>query len=167
VQLQDASFMQHLKAEIERAGVMPSSFSIEITESAALRDPDAAQIAVSECRRLGMHVALDDFGTQYASLSQLKKLSVDIIKIDKSFVRGLPTDPNDAAIVRSVIALGENFGCTVVAEGVERPEQLEWLRKNGCTRAQGFLLANPMPYGTEASVAERQAPAAARSNGRG
>jgi diguanylate cyclase (GGDEF)-like protein len=160
VQLQDANFLQQLWSAIDDAGVPTEFFEIEITESAALRDPDSAQAIVSECRRRGVRVALDDFGTHYASLSHLKKLPVDILKIDKSFVRGLPADRNDAAIVRSVLALGSNFGCTVVAEGVETQEQLDWLRSNGCTLAQGFLLAKPMPVETfEAWVSARQAPA--------
>lgn len=144
IQLQDPSFITYMMSAIEEAHVPPELVEFELTESAALRDPDAAQAIVSECRRLGIRVALDDFGTHYASLSHLKKLPVDIIKIDKSFVRGLPSDPNDAAIVRSVLALGANFGCSVVAEGVETVEQVTWLRENGCTLAQGFLLAKPM-----------------------
>jgi diguanylate cyclase (GGDEF)-like protein len=145
VQLQDAGFIDTLNAAIAAASVPPPLIEIELTESAMLRDPVAAREMVAQCRHLGMRVALDDFGTHYASLSHLKKLPVDIIKIDKSFVRGLPRDANDAAIVRSVIALGNNFGCTVVAEGVETPEQLEWLGENGCKLAQGFYLAMPMP----------------------
>jgi diguanylate cyclase (GGDEF)-like protein len=144
VQLQDSLFVAQLTAAIEAAGVPSDLIEIEVTESAALRDPDAAQAILAECRRLGMRVALDDFGTHYASLSHLKKLPVDIIKIDRSFVRGLPDDPNDAAIVRSVLALGTNFGCSVVAEGVENEDQARWLRENGCTVGQGFLLARPM-----------------------
>ncbi|HXW77312.1 MAG TPA: EAL domain-containing protein [Candidatus Eremiobacteraceae bacterium] len=145
VQLQDPNFITGLKAAIDEAGVPAPLIEIELTESAALRDPDAAQAIVAQCRELGMRVALDDFGTHYASLSHLKKLPVDIIKIDKSFVRGLPQDPNDAAIVRSVLALGNNFSCAVVAEGVENQAQLDWLTQNGCKLAQGFLLGMPMP----------------------
>ena len=144
-QLQDPLFMSKLKAALAHHGVGSDRFGIEITESAALRDPDAAHAIVSECRSLGMHVALDDFGTHYASLSHLKKLPVDVIKVDKSFVRGLPHDANDSAIVRSIIALGKNFGCAVVAEGVENEDQAAWLRDNGCALAQGFLLGKPMP----------------------
>lgn len=160
VQLQDANFLQQLWSTIDDAGIPPEFFEIEITESAALRDTDAAQAIVSECRRRGVRVALDDFGTHYASLSHLKKLPVDILKIDKSFVRGLPNDLNDAAIVRSVLALGSNFNCTVVAEGVESQEQLDWLRAHGCALAQGFLLAKPVSAAEfEAWALARQAPA--------
>jgi diguanylate cyclase (GGDEF)-like protein len=159
VQLQDALFVAQLTAAIESAGVPAELFEIEITESAALRDPDAAQAILAECRSLGMRVALDDFGTHYASLSHLKKLPVDIIKIDRSFVRGLPDDPNDAAIVRSVLALGTNFRCSVVAEGVETQAQAEWLRDNGCAVGQGFLLAKPMDVETLGKwLAARQTP---------
>ena len=143
-QLQDPDFVRHMEAELAAANVPPRLFEIEITESAALRDPDAANAVVMACRKLGVRIALDDFGTHYASLAYLKKLPFDIIKIDRSFVRGLPLDHNDAAIVRSIIALGENFGCSVVAEGVESEDQAAWLRDNGCMLAQGFLLAEPM-----------------------
>ena len=144
-QLQDPAFVARLKSELADAKLPPSLFEIELTASAALRDPDVAHAVVTECRKLGVRVALDDFGTHYASLSNLKKLPFDIIKIDRSFVRGLPLDQNDAAIVRSIIALGQNFGCSVVAEGVEAEDQAAWLRDNGCTLAQGFLLSRPMP----------------------
>lgn len=154
VQLQDSLFVAQLTAGIESADVPPNLVELEITESAALRDPDAAQAILSECRRLGLRVALDDFGTHYASLSHLKKLPVDIIKIDRSFVRGLPDDPNDVAIVRSVLALGTNFGCTVVAEGVENAAQARWLRANGCPTGQGFLLAKPMEAASVESWAD-------------
>ena len=160
LQLQDPAFMPLLTKALDDFGVPPELFEIEITESAALRDPDAARAIVSECRRLGMRVALDDFGTHYASLSHLKKLPVDIIKVDKSFVRGLPDDSNDAAIVRSIVALGANFGCAVVAEGVENAAQAEWLRTSGCILAQGFLLGKPMaPDAFGRWLSERQAPA--------
>lgn len=160
-QLQDPGFMSLVKAALADFGPPPEQFEIEITESAALRDPDAAYAVVTECRRLGMRVALDDFGTHYASLAHLKKLPFDIIKVDRSFVRGLPGDANDAAIVRSILALGENFGCAVVAEGVETKEQATWLRENGCRLAQGFLLAKPMMAEdlTLWASAERQASA--------
>jgi diguanylate cyclase (GGDEF)-like protein len=158
IQLQDLAFIPQLKAALTEFDVPPDLFGIEITESAALRDPDAARAIVNECRRLGMRVALDDFGTHYASLSHLKKLPVDIIKVDKSFVRGLPGDPNDAAIVRSIIALGENFRCAVVAEGVENESQARWLRDNGCRFGQGFLLGKPLaPDAFDRWVAERKA----------
>jgi EAL domain-containing protein (putative c-di-GMP-specific phosphodiesterase class I) len=94
---------------------------------------------------MGIVVALDDFGTQYASLSYLKKLTVDVIKIDKSFVAGLPHSMEDAAIVRSVLSLGRSLSRTIVAEGVERAEQAEWLAAEGCCLAQGYWLGLPMP----------------------
>ncbi len=159
IQLQDLAFIPQLKAALADFDVPPDLFGIEITESAALRDPEAARAIVNECRRLGMRVALDDFGTHYASLSHLKKLPVDVIKVDKSFVRGLPGDPNDAAIVRSIIALGENFRCAVVAEGVETESQARWLRENGCRFAQGFLLGKPLaPDAFDRWIAARKAP---------
>ena len=121
-----------------------TGIELEITESVALRDPGVAQTTIDECRRLGFRVVLDDFGTYYSSLSYLKKLGADTIKIDKSFVDGLPGDDGDAAIVRAIIALGRSLGREIIAEGVETLEQARWLVREGCTTAQGFLFARPM-----------------------
>jgi EAL domain-containing protein (putative c-di-GMP-specific phosphodiesterase class I) len=119
--------------------------AIEITESVALQDPEAAQTILTRCREMGLRVVLDDFGTYYSSLSYLKKLPVDVIKLDRSFVRGLPDSRDDAAIARSVIALGISLGREMIAEGVETLEQAHWLVKHGCAIGQGYLFGRPMP----------------------
>jgi len=134
-----------LRQAVSQSGAQPSSIELEITESVALRDPGAAQTIISECRDLGFRVVLDDFGTYYSSLSYLKKLGADTIKIDRSFVSGLPSDEGDAAIVRAIIALGRSLGREIIAEGVETSEQAAWLMREGCSTAQGFLFARPMP----------------------
>jgi diguanylate cyclase (GGDEF)-like protein/PAS domain S-box-containing protein len=144
-QLRDSGFIDEVRRTIEQTKVDPRLLGIEITESAALGDPEMARVVLGECGRLGMDVLLDDFGTHYSSLTYLKKLPIDVIKIDRSFVNGLPEDADDAAIVSSVIGLGENLGCRVIAEGVERPEQHAWLRARGCRFATGFWFARPMP----------------------
>ncbi len=143
-QLRDAGFIAVVRRVIDGAGVAPSLLGVEITESAALGDFETVRAALAECGDLGMDIYLDDFGTHYSSLTYLKKLPIDVIKIDRSFVAGLPDDPDDAAIVHSVIGLGRSLGCRVIAEGVERPEQAQWLRDRGCTLAAGFLYARPM-----------------------
>ncbi len=144
MQLQDAALISTLREAIAATAVDATRIELEITESAALRNPDAAAAVLQECRSMGIRVSLDDFGTQYASLAYLKRLPVDVIKIDRSFVAGLPSQLEDAAIVRSVISLGTNLGRTIVAEGVELAEQAAWLRNEGCRFAQGYLLGVPM-----------------------
>jgi diguanylate cyclase (GGDEF)-like protein len=144
-QFQDPEFIPTLRHAIAQSGADPKSIELEITESVALRDPSAAQTTIRECRDLGFRVVLDDFGTYYSSLSYLKKLGADTIKIDRSFVHGLPADDGDAAIVRAIIALGRSLGREIIAEGVERPDQANWLIREGCATAQGFLYARPMP----------------------
>jgi EAL domain-containing protein (putative c-di-GMP-specific phosphodiesterase class I) len=145
LQLHEPGLTSILKGALKEQNVEPSRIELEVTETAALRNADEAEAVLEECRAMGIAVALDDFGTQYASLSYLKKLTVDVIKIDKSFVDGLPHSDEDAAIVRSVLSLGRSLGRTIVAEGVERPEQAQWLIDEGCRFAQGYWLGLPMP----------------------
>ncbi|MBC5810513.1 MAG: EAL domain-containing protein [Candidatus Eremiobacteraeota bacterium] len=144
-QLQDPAFFEHLIATIEGRGIHPSQVELEVTESVALSDAGAATELLGRCHDLGFRIALDDFGTHYSSLTYLQRLPIDKIKIDKSFVEGLPFNDQDAAIVRSIIVLGHELHRTIVAEGVETHEQFDWLVKAGCDYIQGFLVARPMP----------------------
>jgi len=120
---------------------------IEITESLKLSD-NAEYIAIlNRFRDCGCRIAIDDFGTGFSSLSYLKRIPVDVIKIDKSFVRDITSDPADAATTRAILQIAEAFGIEVVAEGVETPEQLAFLRDHGCRYAQGFLFSEPLQPG--------------------
>ena len=118
---------------------------IEITESAALYDLAAVARALTDLRALGVAVSLDDFGTGYSSLTYLRRLPLDTLKIDQSFVHGMMTDPGDLAIVQGVIGLARSFGYRVIAEGVETVEQGQMLLQLGCMQAQGYCIARPMP----------------------
>ena len=119
---------------------------IEITESLKLSDNEEYIEILQQFRQYGCRIAIDDFGTGYSSLSYLKRMPVDIIKIDKSFVRDIISDPTDAAMVRAILQMANAFGMKTVAEGVETSEQLEFLREHGCNFAQGFLFSKPVPF---------------------
>ena len=118
---------------------------LEITEEALVRDFAHATLVLRYLRDLGVSIAIDDFGTGYSSLAQLKHLPVDELKIDRSFVMGLPETRADAAIVRATLDLARSLGLKVVAEGVETTAALAWLKTHGCNHAQGYLISRPMP----------------------
>jgi diguanylate cyclase (GGDEF)-like protein len=126
-------------------GVAPSHLQLEITENLIMADPARATEVITELAGLGVSMSLDDFGTGYSSLAYLKRLAVDEIKIDRSFVMGLTPDSEDAVIVRSTVELGRSLGLRVVAEGVETPSAWEQLEEYGCDQAQGYYLSRPMP----------------------
>lgn len=123
----------------------PRFLTVEITEEALVRDFARATLVLQCLRDLGVRVSIDDFGTKYSSLVQLKRLPVDELKIDRAFVMELPQDRDDAAIVRSTLDLAHRLGLEVVAEGVESVAALDWLAAHGCERAQGFYISRPMP----------------------
>ena len=110
-----------------------------------MQDREAVGRELSELQDLGVRVAIDDFGTGYSGLAYLKRLPIDTVKIDQSFVRDLTVDPDDAAIVTAIVAMARSLGVEVVAEGIESEEQLAELKRLGCHLGQGYLLARPMP----------------------
>ena len=130
---------------LERSGCDPNLIGIEITETAVLPDVETAAREIAAARALGIKVALDDFGTGHSSLTLLRSLTIDRVKIDRTFITEFTRDPRDAAIVRQVIALATDLGLDIVAEGVETPEQARLLVELGCTRAQGFLWSKAVP----------------------
>ncbi len=137
--------LPRLDVLLAEAGVDPALLELEITESAAMHDPEHTRHLLRQLRERGINVAIDDFGTGYSSLSYLKLFAIDRIKIDRGFVTDIETDPNDAAIVTATIGLAHALGLTVVAEGVETAAQRNFLRLHECDEAQGFLFARPMP----------------------
>ena len=120
--------------------------TIEITESLKLFDSADYLDTLNRFRACGCRIAIDDFGTGHSSLNYLTRIPVDIVKIDKSFVQRITSEPNHAAMVRAILQMAESFELETVAEGVETREQLEFLKAHGCNYAQGFLFARPMPF---------------------
>jgi diguanylate cyclase (GGDEF)-like protein/PAS domain S-box-containing protein len=144
-QFQQYDVSQLVRTVISEARISPQSLELELTESAVMQDAEASIVTVEKLKQLGVGIAIDDFGTGYSSLSYLKRLPVDTLKIDQSFVRDISNDQNDAAIVRAVITLARSLGMQVTAEGVETEAQLAFLNAYGCHFAQGYLFGKPMP----------------------
>ena len=137
-----ARFIEDTLAE---TGIPPKRLELELTESLLMEDNEATRSALAALARMGVRVAMDDFGTGHSSLSYLKRFDIDTLKIDRSFVSELPRDPEDTAISRAITAMGHSLHMKVVAEGVETPDQAECLRDLGCDEMQGYLLSRPLP----------------------
>jgi diguanylate cyclase (GGDEF)-like protein/PAS domain S-box-containing protein len=144
-QLWSAHLADKVMGKLREHGVDPRRITVEVTESTAMADPDRTQRILQELHAWGLTVALDDFGTGYSSLARLKHLPVDILKIDRSFVRDIDRDEGLASMVRAMIQLAEGLGMTALAEGVETAAELDFLRRNGCPLAQGYHFARPVP----------------------
>ncbi len=140
-QLQHAGFPTVIAAAVGEPGLTEGSLSIELTESVLLQDVEASRERLDRVRSLGVGVSLDDFGTGYSSLTYLRRFPVDTVKLDRSFVEGVGTDPGDTAIVTAVVDLAAALGLQSVAEGIETPEQLTLLRSLGCHTGQGYLFS--------------------------
>ena len=144
-QLFRSDFIGLLCDVIEKFAIPPSALEIEITETCVLDNPELARQLLDTIQDMGISIAIDDFGTGYSSLSHLKKLPIDTLKIDRSFVSDLPDHPHDIAITRAILAMGRSLGFDVIAEGVETKEQQKFLLDEGCIQGQGYLFAKPMP----------------------
>jgi len=145
VQLMQKGLAEEILSHIREAGAKPEWIEIEITETAAMREPETAIQIMRELCESGISIAIDDFGTGYSSLAYLKRLPAESLKIDIAFIRNLPDDMEDAAIVRSTIAMAHALDMKTIAEGVETEAQLEFLRNEGCDMVQGFLFSKPLP----------------------
>ncbi len=143
-QIQHNDLAASVIAIINEIGFQPRFLNLEITESSVIDNGEEAQATLWALKKAGITISLDDFGTGYSSLSYLKKLPIDVLKIDRSFVSELPDNADDAALTVAIITLGHNLRLKVVAEGVETEEQLEFLRSKGCDEYQGFLFAKPL-----------------------
>ncbi|MBI4985704.1 MAG: EAL domain-containing protein [Rhodocyclales bacterium] len=144
-QFRHPDFVEHVLAVLESTGADARKLKLELTESLLLDDVEDVIAKMAALKAKGVGFALDDFGTGYSSLAYLKRLPLDQLKIDRSFVRDVLTDPNDAAIARTIVALAQSMGLTVIAEGVETSAQLEFLAANGCHAYQGYFFGRPVP----------------------
>ncbi len=144
---QGAGLVDTVRLALDESGVDPTTLLLEVTESALLDDAEAALLVLNELKSLGVRIAIDDFGIGYSSLVYLKRFPVDLLKVDRSFVGGLGTNKDDAAIVHSVIELAHAFGIAAVAEGIETHQQLTMLQGLGCTYGQGYLWSPAVPAG--------------------
>jgi diguanylate cyclase (GGDEF)-like protein/PAS domain S-box-containing protein len=145
LQLTSDGFVEFVQSTLSQTKLPPERLEIEITETALIRDPNRALQTLQKLKALGVNIAMDDFGTGYSSLSNLRAFPFDKIKIDRSFIQAVHTNPQAAAIVRAVLGLGRGLGLPVIAEGVETSEELRFLGLEGCTEAQGYLFGRPAP----------------------
>ena len=129
---------------LKDSGLQPRWLEVELTESMLMQSVDATLKTLFELKDMGVRLAIDDFGTGYSSLSYLKRFPLDTLKIDRSFVKDLPRDSEDAAIAKAIIAMAHSLKLSVVAEGVETAEQLAFLQQHGCDLVQGFLFSRPV-----------------------
>jgi EAL domain-containing protein (putative c-di-GMP-specific phosphodiesterase class I) len=144
-QFHEADFVTHVLSTIKKTGADTSKLKIEITESILIQDMEDIVAKMNVLKSAGIGFSLDDFGTGFSSLNYLKRLPLDQIKIDQSFVRDILSKPKDAMIARTIISLGHDLGLVVIAEGVENENQRDFLIENGCYAFQGFMFSGPLP----------------------
>jgi EAL domain-containing protein (putative c-di-GMP-specific phosphodiesterase class I) len=130
---------------LTNAGIAPEMLTFEIVEGAVLENPRAVRDHLHALTRTGVKVAIDNFGTGYASLQAIRQLPISSIKVDRSLIMSLPTDPEDVAVVDAILRFAEDLDLSVVAEGLEVKEQLDFLAERGCTLGQGYLISPPLP----------------------
>jgi EAL domain-containing protein (putative c-di-GMP-specific phosphodiesterase class I) len=143
-QLQDPHFVEDVGTTLAHTGLEPGGLLLEITESELLDEEEAIE-TMKRIRGLGVRIGIDDFGTRYSSLSYLRRLPVDVVKVDREFIRGVTPDSAEAAVVEAIIGMCRAMRLTPIAEGVEEPAQERELRRMGCSLAQGYLFARPAP----------------------
>src|SRR5882724_6275873 len=140
---------KHLLREIERAlsesALKPNCLELEITESMVMKDTTSSKKILDGIKSMGIRLAIDDFGTGYSSLASIKRFPFDCIKIDRSFIKDIPQDPDDVAITQAIIAMAHSLRLKVIAEGVETQEQLDFLTEHGCHEFQGYFFRKPQP----------------------
>jgi len=143
-QLMDDNLLEDIKATLKESGMAPNLLELEITESMVMNNPTRLIAVLTKIKELGLRLAIDDFGTAYSSLAQIKHFPIDTLKVDRSFIRNLPQDYEDKAITEAIISMGKTLSLTVVAEGVETKEQEDFLREQVCDEMQGFYFSKPI-----------------------
>ena len=155
-ELWSARLADRVLERLRSAGLPPGAITMEITESTAMTDPERTQRVLAELHAWGVPIAIDDFGTGYSSLARLKHMPVDVLKIDRMFVRDVDRDRDLAGMVRAMIQLAQSLGMLPLAEGVETPGEYVFLRSNGCRYAQGFLFSRPVSASEIPALARRE-----------
>jgi diguanylate cyclase (GGDEF)-like protein len=156
-QFESEDFVDLVRDVLDRTGLAPERLELELTERTLIAQTPELIARVETLRVLGVRISIDDFGAGYSSISYLKRFPIDYLKIDRTLIRDLPHDTDDCAIVEAVAAMARTLGMQLVAEGVEQPEQVEWLTALGCMELQGFLFARPMPPEQFAQLAAKRA----------
>ncbi len=156
-QFRQPDFVEQVHQALTATGINPARLKIELTESLVLDNVSDTITKMHSLKELGISFSMDDFGTGYSSLSYLKRLPLDQLKIDQSFIRDIASDPNDAAVVQAIITMGHTFGFHVIAEGVETEAQQEFLDRHGCHAFQGYLFGRPVPLKEFEKLVSRQA----------
>ena len=145
LQFRQQSLIKTITNALKVSGLDPAYLEIELTESAIMKNMEESSRLLGELKSMGLRVAIDDFGTGYSSLAYLKRFPLDILKIDRSFIRDIPADNDNAAIAAAIIAMAHSLNLDVIAEGVETEEQFAFLRDQGCDSVQGFLFSPALP----------------------
>jgi len=152
------NLVQDVARVLSETGLAPAALEFEITESMVMSNPERAVRLLDQFKNMGIHLSIDDFGTGYSSLSYLKRFPINSVKIDRSFIRDLPGDADDAAITEAIIAMAHSLRLRVIAEGVETEEQLRFLRAHGCDEMQGYHFSRPLPEGELLRLLQAAAP---------
>ena len=159
-QIEQDGFCDYISQLLQEYQMDGSMLELEVTEGALLNDGEHIIAKLNMLANMGIKIALDDFGTGYSSLSYLQKFPINTIKIDQSFVRGLPSDPNNVSIVTAICAMAQGLKMNLIAEGVEKSEQLRFLHSLNCNEAQGFLFSKPLPGNEITGLLMRNGPLA-------
>src|SRR5665648_14644 len=158
-ELTDSNLVDVIKAALNDSGMEPGLLELEITESMMMINPAKMITLLDEIKKIGVRLAIDDFGTGYSSLSQIQNFQIDTLKIDRSFIRNIPENDRDKAIAHAIIAMGETLGLTIVAEGVETVEQMNFLKEHSCNEMQGYFFSKPIEPDKFADLLNEYAPA--------
>jgi len=154
-QFADENLLNDIADALESSGMKPELLELELTESMVMQNVERAGKLLSAIKQLGVRLAIDDFGVGYSSLTHLKRFPIDTLKVDRSFIRELPQNPEDKAITEAIIAMGKSLNLTVVAEGVETLEQETFLRDHACDEPQGYYFSRPITSDQFATMLRR------------